>query len=85
MSEVKRFFSENSGRECVYAADFDRVTAERDAARGRLNEPLEDLQLMSEQCDRRGVQASAFEDRMGDLQVKSGKLQQRLTALRIKP
>lgn len=36
MSEVKRFFSENSGRECVYASDFDRVTAERDALQERL-------------------------------------------------
>lgn len=58
----------------------ERVTAERDAARGRLNELLEDFQLMSDQCDRRGVQASAFEERMGDLQVMNGKLQQRLTA-----
>lgn len=40
MSEVKRFKMEfqpeGAVRECVYAADFDRVTAERDALQQRL-------------------------------------------------
>jgi chromosome segregation ATPase len=40
----------------------------------------EDFGIVSEERDRAGRNASAFEERMGELQVENGKLQQRLTA-----
>ena len=61
--------------------DFDRVTAERDALQVRVNELLEDFQELSEQSERRGRQASEFEDCMGELQVENGKLQDRINLL----
>lgn len=80
MSEVQRFWShEASNIRCVRETDFDRVTAELDAALVRVDELREDFNELSEQSERRGRQSSEFEDRMGDLQIQNGKLQDRLT------
>lgn len=81
MSEVKRYdHPVIYGVKCVLESDFDRVSAERDAALMRINELLEDLQEMSGQADQGGSQASDFEERICALQVENSGLQQRLTA-----
>ena len=89
MSEVKRFRADHrhvvetefDDAQFVGVADFDRVTAEREALQVRVNELREDFQELSEQSERRGRQASEFEERMGDLQAENGKLQDRISLL----
>ena len=67
MSEVQRFWShEASNIRCVREADFDRVTAERDALQDRLNES-------DELC-------SSLERSMKNHRHELGLVQQRLTA-----
>lgn len=94
MSDVKRYDMCGFGGGLVerpegawyHMDDFDRVTAELNAALGREaalreeNSDLSDALYESEERSAsRGRQSSAFEDRMGDLQIQNGKLQDRLT------
>lgn len=51
-----------------------------DALQALLTETQEDLQETQALSESRGRQSSAFEERMGNLQILNGKLQQRLTA-----
>lgn len=62
-------------------ATIERLIAEREALQVRVNELREDFQELSEQSERRGRQASEFEERMGDLQSENVKLQDRITLL----
>lgn len=59
------------GRDVVLAEDFDVALAHQ-------NELREVLQESEARSESRGRQSSAFEGRMGDLQVENGKLNDRL-------
>lgn len=59
------------GRDVVLAEDFDIALAHQ----AELREALQESEARS---DSRGQQSSAFESRMGDLQVENGKLKNRL-------
>ncbi|GEM_PF-2823043 len=57
------------------------VTAERDRLRGTVEDLELALQDAEERAESAGRNASAFEDRMGDLQVENGQLQGRIRPL----
>lgn len=68
-------------RQSDHLAALSAVTAERD----RLLSTVEDMELALQDAEERaesaGRNASAFEDRMGDLQIENGRLQDRIRPL----
>lgn len=65
----------------VPLAALSAVTAERDRLRGQVEDMGLALQDAEERAESAGRNASAFEDRMGDLQVENGRLQDRIRPL----
>lgn len=64
------------------SAALSAVTAERDRLRGTVEDLELALQDAEERAESAGRNASAFEDRMGDLQVENGKLRDACDELR---
>jgi len=68
-------------RQSDHLAALSAVTAERDRLRGTVEDLELALQDAEERAENAGRNASAFEDRMGDLQVENGRLQDRIRPL----
>jgi uncharacterized coiled-coil protein SlyX len=65
MSEVKRFHSEISGQQCVYASDYDALAAQRDeglAREAQKNLVIDGLSLENQTLQQRLAKARAVLD-----------------------
>lgn len=83
MSDVKRFFSEKSGRQCVYAEDFDAAQSELAALREELATERSGFAASLERCrvyqDEQQARLTAAEQRNT---VQRGLLHRALNVIR---